>query len=147
MAANGGDLLARVRRLLRPDAQSLNWAAALPVLVLAAACLGVYAKAAVHTPAMDGLIVDSPPMVIFTSCAKPVYPPSDLAAGHTGSVTLGMEVSAEGHVVASRISRSSGYPSLDAAAHDGITQCSFKPALYKGKPVQTWTAVQYVWRS
>ncbi len=38
-AANGGDLLVRIRRLVRPDTQALSWKAALPVLGLALACL------------------------------------------------------------------------------------------------------------
>ncbi len=38
-AANGGDLFARIQRLVRPDAQALNWKAALPVLGLTLACL------------------------------------------------------------------------------------------------------------
>jgi bla regulator protein BlaR1 len=37
-AANGGDLLLRVRRLLRPSPQALGWQAAIPVLGLAIAC-------------------------------------------------------------------------------------------------------------
>lgn len=46
VAAGGGDLLARVRRLVRPDTQALNWKAAIPVLGLAAACLNAYAAIA-----------------------------------------------------------------------------------------------------
>lgn len=38
-AANGGDLFARIQRLVRPDAQALSWKAALPVLGLTLACL------------------------------------------------------------------------------------------------------------
>ncbi|UUZ48399.1 M56 family metallopeptidase [Massilia sp. B-10] len=79
MAASGGDLLARVRRLLRPDAQAVSWKAALPVLALALAGLGVYVNAAARAPSIDSLIVDRPPMMDFRSCAKPVYPADDLA--------------------------------------------------------------------
>ncbi|MFZ6747052.1 M56 family metallopeptidase [Undibacterium sp. JH2W] len=39
MAANGGDLLSRIKRLVRPDAQPWHWKMAAPVLGIAAALL------------------------------------------------------------------------------------------------------------
>jgi D-alanyl-D-alanine endopeptidase (penicillin-binding protein 7) len=39
LAANGGELFVRIKRLVRPDTQALSWKAALPVLGLAIACL------------------------------------------------------------------------------------------------------------
>lgn len=38
-AANGGDLMSRIKHLLRPESQSLNWKAALPVIGFALAAL------------------------------------------------------------------------------------------------------------
>jgi bla regulator protein BlaR1 len=142
LAANGGDLLARVKRLVRPDIQALNWKSALPVLGLAAACLSVFAQASVrHHPSL----ADHSPMAIFSSCAKPAYPARSLALQHTGTVTLGFEVGTDGKVIESVVNGSSGHPELDQAALNGIRECSFKPGLRNGTPVRTWTQIQYVW--
>lgn len=81
----------------------------------------------------------------FASCAKPMYPMESLKAEHEGAVALGFLISANGAVLDSRVDKSSGYPSLDASAHDAIKLCKFKPAIKDGKAVQDWTHVQYVW--
>lgn len=142
LAANGGDLLSRVKRLVRPDTQSLNWKTALPVLGLAAACLSVFAQASVrHQPSL----ADHSPRARFASCAKPVYPAAALAAQHTGTVTLGFEVGVDGQVVESAVNGSSGHPDLDNAAHDAIKLCTFMPGMKNGVAVRTWTQVQYIW--
>lgn len=141
VGADGGDLLARVRRLVKPDRQALNWTAAIPALGLAAACVSLYAQAG---PTLAP-VPDQNPIAIFNSCKKPVYPDADLAAGHTGTVTLGYEISTDGKVLVSRVERSSGHPGLDAAARSAIELCSFKPALLAGVPVQAWARMQYVW--
>ncbi len=143
LAANGGDLLSRVKRLLRPDAEALNWKATVPLLGLAALCFGVFAHASVrHQPGPT----DRQSTADFSSCAKPIYPAAALAAGHTGTVTLGYEISAEGRVLTSMVNGSSGHPSLDEAAQSAILLCNFKPAMKSGKPVRTWTNVKYVWQ-
>lgn len=142
LAANGGDLLARVKRLVQPNTQSLDWKSALPVLGLAAACLSVFAQASVrHQPSLT----DHTPVLIFRSCAKPVYPAASVAAQHTGTVTLGFEVDTDGKVLESDVNFSSGHQALDQAALEAIKLCAFKPGQKNGTPVRTWTQVQYVW--
>lgn len=142
VAANGGDLLRRVKRLVRPDPQALNWTALLPVLGLTAACLSIYAHAS--TPVV--LALDQPPTAIFGSCDKPHYPAADLAARHTGTVQLEFDVDADGKVLASRVRRSSGYASLDETARLEIAKCSFMPGMAGGKPVPALAHIRYVWR-
>jgi D-alanyl-D-alanine endopeptidase (penicillin-binding protein 7) len=148
-AANGGDLMARIRRLLRPSTQALNWKAALPVLGLAIAC-----AASAHTPAVPdthdagaatGHEGTRGAVANFNTCAKPRYPAADLAAGHQGTVTLSFLVGASGKVEDSKVVRSSGYATMDEASREAIARCSFKPARKAGKAVQQWTHVQYVW--
>ena len=141
LAANGGDLLARVTRLIRPAPQSVNWAAMLPVLGLATACISFYAQAAMPLASK----VDQPATAIFSSCAKPVYPAADLLAGHSGTVRLYFEVGANGQVLASQVDRSSGHAGLDEEARSAIAKCSFRPALAGGKPVRARAHVRYVW--
>jgi len=144
-AANGGDLMARIRRLLRPDVQALNWKAAVPVLGLAVVC-----AASAHAPA--GRNVPSPAAGItrsaiadFNTCRKPEYPHADLAAGHQGTVTVDFLVDTNGAVIDSAITRSSGYTSMDEAARGALLKCRFGPAMQNGEVVKTWTKVQYVW--
>ncbi len=190
VAANGGDLVSRVRRLVRPDPQMLNWKAAIPIFGLAAACLSLYVHAAAGpvigtraaqqadpepaaalaagedsqdryirlaaehaqargigdraaaAPADAGV---RPPTVIFSSCAKPNYPAADLAASHEGTVTLGFDIDAGGRILSSTVTKSSGYPSMDAAALDAIKLCTFEPAMLNDKPVPAPMKIQYVW--
>lgn len=141
LAANGGDLLARVTRLIRPAPQSVSWAAMLPALGLATACISLYAQAAVPL----ARTVEQPATLLFSSCAKPSYPAADLLAGHTGTVRLYFEVGADGRVQAAQVERSSGHPGLDEEARSAIAKCRFRPALAGGEPVRAGTRVQYVW--
>jgi D-alanyl-D-alanine endopeptidase (penicillin-binding protein 7) len=151
-AANGGDLMARIRRLLRPDVQALNWKAAIPVLGLAVVC-----AASAHAPSSQRAAVPGAglpaavagltrvPVVDFRSCRKPHYPRADLKAGHQGTVTMGFMVDRDGAVLDSMVALSSGYTGLDEAARSALEKCSFTPALKDGKPVAERVMVQYVW--
>jgi bla regulator protein BlaR1 len=141
-AANGGDLMSRIKRLLRPDAQALNWKAAIPVLGLAAACIAGCA----HTPAGQ-----APPAPViaavadFTTCAKPHYPMESLRHEQQGTVTLGFKIGEDGKVEDSNVKKSSGFPLLDEAAREAVAKCRFKPASQGGKPIPAWMSMQYVW--
>jgi D-alanyl-D-alanine endopeptidase (penicillin-binding protein 7) len=146
-AANGGDLMARIRRLLRPSAQALNWKAAIPVLGLAIVC-----AASAHAPMArtDGAAAAHgkhrrQAVVDFASCRKPEYPKADIAAEHQGTVTLGFTLDERGTVLDAFVRKSSGYASLDEAARVALAMCSFRPALEDGVPVRTSVPVQYVW--
>lgn len=44
-AAHGGNLMNRIKRLVRPESEPLNWKMALPILGLAASCAAFYANA------------------------------------------------------------------------------------------------------
>jgi bla regulator protein BlaR1 len=145
-AANGGDLLLRVRRLLRPGTQALGWQAAIPVLGLAIAC-AAHAHVNAHvgsTPATSAPITRSA-VVDFNSCHKPEYPQAELAAGHEGTATLSFVLDEHGAVQQATVHKSSGYASLDEAARGAIARCSFHPALAGTRPVATTSLVQYVW--
>lgn len=149
VAANGGDLLARVRRLVRPlvrpEAQALNWKAAIPVLGLAAACFSLYVHAAARTGIASAALTSHAPVVDFKSCAKPSYPQHDIDASHEGTSTLGFEIDPRGRVLHSAVVRSSGYASMDAAALNAIKLCTFQPARQNGSAVAAPMRMQYVW--
>ncbi|KRC00610.1 M56 family metallopeptidase [Duganella sp. Root198D2] len=62
-AANGGDLMSRIKRLIRPDAQPLSWKMATPLLGIFAACAALYAHAmpqAVSLPAASAVTAAAP---------------------------------------------------------------------------------------
>jgi bla regulator protein BlaR1 len=143
-AANGGELMLRIRRLLRPSAQAMDWKTLIPVLGLLLACVGS-AHALVKGDAGRAAGPSQGALVQFNSCAKPKYPQADLDASHQGTVTLDFLVGAQGTVSDSRVKRSSGHTTLDEAAHAALRECRFKPALDHGRPVASWTQVQYVW--
>ncbi len=144
-AANGGDLMTRIKRLVRPDTQALNWKAAVPVLGLAVLCAGVSAQATATADVQPVAKPDKEAIAKFESCAKPVYPKEEIQLKHEGKVALRFLVDTDGKVSNSAVLKSSGYPALDAAAHTALVKCSFQPALKDGKPVPAWTAVQYIW--
>src|SRR5450830_1083828 len=148
LAANGGDLMSRITRLLRPDTRRLHWKSAAPVLCLAAALvagcaqLGSAPATAAATPAAP---VHTRALADFSSCVKPMYPKESLRNENTGTVTLGFLVDEQGKVIDSAVRKSSGFLPLDETARTAISKCSFKPATTDGKPVQEWMQMQYVW--
>ena len=156
-AANGGDLMQRIKRLVRPDTQALNWKAAIPVLGLAAACIAgcAHTPAATQGPAQEPAAaaetVASDPsatkaLARFDTCAKPHYPAEALAKRLEGTVTLRFRIEADGSVSQSLVQQSSGDASLDEAARVAIAKCTFTPATVNGKPQAAWVPVQYVWK-
>jgi D-alanyl-D-alanine endopeptidase (penicillin-binding protein 7) len=145
LAANGGELMSRIKRLVRPAPQSLSWKAALPVFGLAAALI----TGCTQMPAAPSTAATAPggskAVVQFASCAKPDYPAQALADRQTGTVKLGFLVDQDGKVRDSRVDRSSGNVALDDAARLAIAKCTFTPATDNGIAMQSWAPVQYVW--
>jgi TonB family protein len=48
-AAHGGNLMSRIKRLVRPEVQNINWKTAVTAVGVAAACVGLAANAAIPT--------------------------------------------------------------------------------------------------
>jgi bla regulator protein blaR1 len=144
-AATGGDLMARIRRLVRPDPQALDWRAAIPVLGLALACAASAHALSTRTATGAAADVSRPAIADFSSCRKPMYPQADITAGHEGTVTVSFLVDTDGTVADSKLLGSSGFAGLDMAAQTALHKCRFSPALRHGQAVRAWTAVQYIW--
>ncbi|MES2298502.1 MAG: M56 family metallopeptidase [Pseudomonadota bacterium] len=144
-AANGGVLMSRITRLLRPRAQTLNWKAALPILTLAAACVTVYAHANGAEKQTQFDSANHRAQIDFKTCAKPVWPDGAIAAKHEGKVALSFLVDESGSVQEAKVIKSSGHEALDLAARDGIKLCHFKPAVKDNKATTDWVEIQYVW--
>jgi D-alanyl-D-alanine endopeptidase (penicillin-binding protein 7) len=149
LAANGGDLMSRIARLLRPAPQGLNWKAALPVLgltaALAAGCAQVPAAPPVPQAAVAATPARTPAVINFSTCPMPRYPKQMADLRITGTVTLGFLVDQNGKVLDSRITKSSGQIQLDEAARSALVKCTFKPVIENGVAVQAWSPVAYVW--
>ncbi len=142
-AANGGHLMSRIKRLVRPDTAALNWKAAIPMFGLALACVAVLAHGAVPTDQEGKQVVK--PLADFSSCAKPIWPAASLANKETGTVTLEFVVDAGGAVRSSKVHKSSGFAALDEAAQNGIALCHFKPGTVDGKAADMPVKLQYIW--
>jgi bla regulator protein BlaR1 len=145
IAASGGDLMSRIKRLVRPDTAALNWKAALPVLGLAV-CLSACAA----MKSADSASADTPPVLTqaiadFKTCKKPVWPAAALKDERTGTVTLKFVISPQGKVIDSAVANSSGHTDLDEAARNGIALCSFIPATRNGAPIEAPMQMQYIW--
>ncbi|MBQ5947254.1 M56 family metallopeptidase [Massilia sp. ST3] len=140
-AANGGDLMSRITRLLRPESRGSNWKAAIPALGLAVMSIGLFAHAAPAKPAKP----DTEALVDFQSCPKPQYPKESIAKSQTGTVSLNFLIGVDGRVKDSKVIQSAGYPALDEAARSALAVCRFYPARTAGLPVEAWAKVQYVW--
>ena len=143
LAADGGDLMQRIRELMAPHQHRSNWKAAVAALGVTAACLAGYAHARVDAAKVP--VARTPAVVDFKSCSKPLWPSEDLQAEHTGTVTLSFNIDKSGNVAGSRVDKTSGHTGLDQAAQAGISKCHFIPAKVRGKPVETWQQMQYVW--
>lgn len=140
--------MSRIKQLVRPDTEALNWKAAIPVLGFLLAGLAGCAQTPPSSPAMaktDSIV--NMPIAKFDSCERPKYPAEALARDIQGTVTLGFLVSAEGAVRETTLRKSSGDTSLDEAARTALAKCTFKPGTVDGKPTEQWTEVQYVWVS
>lgn len=91
-------------------------------------------------PSRVAAVVDS------RNCTKPEYPPKSLRNEETGTVTLQFLIGLDGKVVESKVEKSSGYRDLDIAARNALSLCKFVPGTVDGKPEQSWTRMQYVWK-
>ena len=87
-----------------------------------------------------------PAVVDTKACEKPEYPSKSLRNEEQGTVMLSFLIGLDGRVVDSKIEKSSGSRDLDRAAIAGLSLCKFKPGTVDGKPEQSWTKMQYVWK-
>jgi periplasmic protein TonB len=77
----------------------------------------------------------------------PEYPPSELRAGHEGTVYLDLFVQVDGRIGDVRVKTSSGFPRLDEAAVSHVKRTyRLSPAMEDGKPVADWVTLPVVFR-
>jgi TonB family protein len=72
--------------------------------------------------------------VADTGNLPPYYPLDAGRLREHGLVTLRLTIDVDGNVAKAEVARSSGWPSLDRAARDGLARWHFKPAMRDGLP-------------
>jgi len=85
-------------------------------------------------------------VVDMTTCDKPDYPRNSLRNEEQGTTRIQFLIGLDGRVADSKIEKSSGFRALDAAAKNALSLCKFKPGTVDGKPQQSSTYVDYVWK-
>src|ERR1700741_61906 len=70
------------------------------------------------------------------------YPKTSLMNEEKGTVVMSLLISAEGKVMESKVSKSSGFKGLDKAATTSILKCKFLPS----PSGQSWQNMEYVWK-
>ncbi len=78
--------------------------------------------------------------------SKPGYPPTLEAQGIEGTVTVSVDIAANGKVTAVRIVTSSGQPAFDQAARNAALAETFLPARRDGQPVAFTLTYSYRFR-
>jgi D-alanyl-D-alanine endopeptidase (penicillin-binding protein 7) len=151
-AAHGGNLMVRIKRLVRPETQALDWKAAIPAVGFVIAGIAFCANAALAdtAPAASASIAASTqttsPSLFDANACKPQYPQESLNRLEEGSVEISFKVGANGKLLHSHVTQSSGHPLLDNAALTGLQACTFKAGTKNGKPVTSTLDIQYVWK-
>lgn len=83
--------------------------------------------------------------LLFDTCVELKYPTDAIYNELAGTVELKLRVAADGRLVDSVMTQSSGHASLDQATHAWVKTCRYQAATENGKPVDAWTSVTYVW--
>ncbi|KRA21354.1 hypothetical protein ASE43_01250 [Lysobacter sp. Root983] len=98
-------------------------------------------------PPADAAIPASPqtpaPAAVASSDPKPIpgqnpaprYPPQALRRGESGTVTVRVQIGADGVPTDVSVGTTSGSRMLDRAAQDAVRRWRFRPALANGQPV------------
>ena len=148
LAANGGMLLPRIKRLLRPDAKPLNWQASMAVAGIALACLSLCAQVfSGSAPALSAITaVITAPVVDIATCPSMSYPAQAAQKGESGTTVLAFLVSKDGRIMQSKVLKSSGSALLDQAAASQLGHCKAQAGSRNGHPLQSWLKLAYEWK-
>lgn len=80
------------------------------------------------------------------NCPKPEYPAVSRRLEESGTVVLRFLIGTDGRVLEAKVETSTGYPRLDQAAVQALSQCQFKVGTLDGKPEQSWASLKYLWQ-
>lgn len=171
LAAHGGNLMFRIKRLIRPEVKGSYWKTAV-IIILCVFVVWLIAVAKVVIPFYytsnlsdpidsksisqtklaknvvanpDGALVAR---IDFSKAGcKPEYPRVSLRNEETGMTSLSVTTGIDGKISNVEITTSSGYRGLDNAVYEKLMSgsCINKPGTKDGIPIATTTKVQYLW--
>ena len=81
------------------------------------------------------------PAIPSKGLSEPVYPASEVRAGHTGTALLLLEILPNGRVGEIRLEQSTGFAKLDQSAMREARKWRFVPGTRDGVPVTLWKQV------
>ena len=85
-------------------------------------------------------------IIDFKTCDKPDYPRISLRNEQQGRIRSAFLIEVDGSISSSFYMSSTGSPFLDSAAFGALSKCKFKPGAFDGKPMRSWTVVDYIWK-
>jgi protein TonB len=97
-----------------------------------------------RTPSPEPSPFESLPRFVYQP--KPDYPLVARRRGWEGTVTLDIELRADGSVGEIAVAQSSGYPLLDEAARDTVKTWRHTPVKRDGVPVTRWAQQHLVFK-
>jgi TonB family protein len=74
------------------------------------------------------------------------YPPESRRLQEEGICVVGFEVDPDGHIRATQLLSSSGFPRLNEACLAGFANGRLIPATVDGKPVAAWISIPVTWK-
>jgi protein TonB len=81
------------------------------------------------------------PAIPSAGLSEPIYPASEIRAGHTGTALLLLEILPNGRVGEVRLEQSSGFSKLDQSAMREARKWRFVPGTRDGVPFKLWKQV------
>ena len=156
-AAHGGNLMSRIKRLLRPEVQAIHWKAAVTVLGMTVACFGLVAHAAnfsespidtQQTSKKSAKLIKSARIDFSRKGCQPEYPRESIRDEQTGETRLAVTFDKKGKIFNVEVKKSSGFPLLDNAVSEKLLSgtCRGVPGTIKGVPQEANVIVSYIWR-
>nr|WP_315468355.1 M56 family metallopeptidase [uncultured Undibacterium sp.] len=153
-AAHGGNLMLRIKRLVRPEVQSVNWKTAVTALSISAVCFGMVANASVaplQTPKSNEPVLSKEltgRINFASSGCQPEYPKISLEKQETGVTRLKVFMAPDGKIQKVDVVKSSGWPNLDSAVTEQLLSGKCKGTVVKSKGTSRiiTTQVDYVWK-
>ncbi|MBC3809451.1 energy transducer TonB [Undibacterium seohonense] len=153
-AAHGGNLMSRIKRLIRPEVQSVNWKTAVTALSISAVCFGMVANASVgsiQTTKTNAPVLSKElngRINFASSGCQPEYPKISLVKQETGVTRLKVFMAADGKIEKVDVVKSSGWTNLDSAVTEQLLSGKCKGTVVKSKGASRiiTTQVEYVWK-
>ncbi|MYM92243.1 energy transducer TonB [Duganella vulcania] len=111
------------------------------IIILLFICQIAVAFAAPKSPQKSKRLPDSEPILLF--CPKGEMPKISVRMEESGIVRVRVTVEVDGTVSEAKLDIPSDFRNLDNAAREQAMECKYKPAIAKGRPVQSFSWIVY----